>query len=309
MRRVHTQWRKELPLADVAEEMSVQRNSCCIVNLRSHARTLFRTLRERCDAADGLFLLTTDLCPEHRLIVVKEIKRRQKAGLPCLVVATQCIEAGVDLDFDVMYRALAPLESVIQAAGRCNRNGKLPRGGTVIVFEPREEGRIYPGDSYGRAAGIVKNLWSGCKEPELSDLQMVGQYYRQFFSDSPPKQKLQQALSRKDYTEAAKEYRLIKEGGLRLIVPWAGQRALFDNIRDAADHGCINAAHLNTAAPITISCFDGEAVKACATPLRIQHGKTAAETGTYILNVGFEYRYDPVMGFLPGDGTPEDYMP
>ena len=309
MRRVHTQWRKELPLADVAEEMSVQRNSCCIVNLRSHARTLFKTLRERCDAADGLFLLTTDLCPGHRLIVVEEIKRRQKAGLPCLVVATQCIEAGVDLDFDVMYRALAPLESVIQAAGRCNRNGKLPQGGTVIVFEPREEGRLYPGDSYGRAAGIVKNLWSGCKEPELSDLQMIGQYYLQFFSDSPPKQKLQQALSRKDYPEVAKEYRLIKEGCLRLIVPWAGQRALFDSLRDAADRGCIHAAHLHAAAPITISCFDGEAVKACATPLRIRHGKTAAETGTYILNTGFESRYDPVMGFLPGDGIPEDYMP
>lgn len=59
-------------------------------------------------------------------------------------MATQCIEAGVDLDFNVMYRALAPLEAIIQAAGRCNRNGSLSDGGKLIVFEVMEDGG-YPG--------------------------------------------------------------------------------------------------------------------------------------------------------------------
>ena len=116
--------------------MAQSRNVCCIVNLRRHARTLFTKLKEE-TGEEGLFLLTTDLCPAHRLAVVKEIKRRQKAGEICRVVATQCIEAGVDLDFDVMYRTLAPLESIIQAAGRCNRNGRLTNGGQVIIFESR----------------------------------------------------------------------------------------------------------------------------------------------------------------------------
>lgn len=76
------------------------------------------------------------------------------------MVATQCIEAGVDLDFDAMYRALAPLEAIIQAAGRCNRNGRLPNGGQLTVFIPDEVGNLYPGGEYERAANVVKDLWS-----------------------------------------------------------------------------------------------------------------------------------------------------
>lgn len=308
MQRVQTQWRKKLPLADVAEEMSKQKNSCCIVNLRRHARILFNLLAEQCDSKDGLFLLTTDLCPAHRLAVVAEIRARQKAGHPCLVVATQCIEAGVDLDFDVMYRTLAPLESIIQAAGRCNRNGRLPNGGRFIVFEPTEEGNLYPGDSYGRAAGIVRNLWASGSQPELSDLRIIQDYYQRFFSESTQNHALEKALKTKNYGQTAKEYRLIKENGVRLIVPWSGNRELFDGVRKAADQNCITQAHLHSAAPITISCFDREAVAACATPIQIRRGRSVMDTGFYILNPGFESRYDPVMGFLPGDTMYENLM-
>lgn len=308
MRRVWTQWKGSLPLEAVAEEMRMQKNSCCIVNLRRHARSLFHLLAERCNAEGCCFLLTTDLCPGHRLAVVEEIKRRQRMGLPCLVVATQCIEAGVDLDFDVMYRALAPLESVIQAAGRCNRNGKLPNGGTVIVFEPEEEGNLYPGDSYGRAAGIVKSLWASVSQPELGDLQMIQAYYHRFFSGCTQNPSLEKAIKTKDYGKTAKEYRLIKENGLRLIVPWSGSPELFGIIRRAADTGTITQAHLHAAASITISCFDREAVEACAEPIQIRRGRNVQDTGYYILNTGFEDRYDPVMGFLPGDTIHENLM-
>lgn len=308
MRRVQTQWRKKLPMADVAGEMSMQKNSCCIVNLRRHARILFEMLAEQCGSENGLFLLTTDLCPAHRLAVVAEIRARQKAELPCLVVATQCIEAGVDLDFDVMYRALAPLESIIQAAGRCNRNGKCPKGGRVVVFEPDEEGNLYPGDSYGRAAGIVKNLWASGSQPELSDLRIIQDYYHRFFSESTQNHELEKALKAKNYGQTAKEYRLIKENGVRLIVPWSDNRKLFDSIRKAVDHNSITQALLHTAAPITISCFDREAVKACATPIQIRRGGNVMDTGYYILNPGFESRYNPVMGFLPGDTMYENLM-
>ena len=240
--------------------------------------------------------------------MVAEIRARQKAGFPCLVVATQCIEAGVDLDFDVMYRALAPLESIIQAAGRCNRNGKLPNGGTVIVFEPAEEGNLYPGDSYSRAAGIVKNLWASSSQPELSDLKSIRDYYHRFFSECTQNYALEKALNTKNYGETAKEYRLIKENGVHLIVPWSGDRELFDCIRKAVEHGSITQAHLHIAAPITVSCFDRDAVKACSTPIQIRRGKSTMETGYYILNPGFESRYDPVKGFLPGDTMYENLM-
>lgn len=74
-------------------------------------------MKPLCDG-DSVFYLTTDLCPSHRSRTINTIKKRLKDKLPCRVVATQCIEAGVDLDFAVMYRTLAPLEAIIQAAGR-----------------------------------------------------------------------------------------------------------------------------------------------------------------------------------------------
>ena len=178
-----------------------------------------------------------------------------------------------------------------------------------MVFEPQEEGRLYPGDSYGRAAGIVKNLWAESRQPDLSNLQDVAQYYHRFFTQSQQNPRLAAALQQKDYPQTAKEYRLIKENGVRLIVPWQGKQKLFEQIRKAAEDGAIQSAHLHEAAPITISCFNEDDVRACATPLTIRKGRDITETGYFILNTGFESRYDPVMGFLPNDSMHENLMP
>lgn len=90
----------------------------CIVNRRKTAQELFKTL-----PADGSYCLTTLLCAAHRKRLLREIRERLAAGLPCRVVSTSLIEAGVDVDFPVVYRELAGLDSLLQAAGRCNREG------------------------------------------------------------------------------------------------------------------------------------------------------------------------------------------
>ena len=255
-----------------------------------------------------MFLLTTDLCPAHRLAVVKEIKRRQKAGMICRVVATQCIEAGVDLDFDVMYRTLAPLESIIQAAGRCNRNGKLPEGGKVIIFEPEEEGRLYPGDEYGRAAMTVKELWNKERDLDLNSMETIRAYYHQFFTFSKQNGRLEKALAEKSYPDVAKNYRLISSAGVRLIVPWEGKQELFTAVRDAEAKNGVTFSMLRDAAPITITCFEEETVKSFATTIGIYHGRERIETGCYILNKGFENCYNSVMGFHIEGNLYENYF-
>lgn len=110
-------WRlgEETPLESIAAEMSEHESVCAIVNLRRHARSIVQELKRRCPA-ETVFFLTTDLCPAHRSKQIQIIRERLEHKLPCRVVATQCIEAGVDLDFQTMYRALAPLEAIIQAA-------------------------------------------------------------------------------------------------------------------------------------------------------------------------------------------------
>lgn len=142
-------------------------------------------------------------------------------------VSTQCIEAGVDLDFDVTYRALAPLEAIVQAAGRCNRNRRLPDSGKVVVFEPEDE---YPDKSYERAARTVKELWADRGAIELGDASIIVEYYGRYFSRTSTKKPLERAIGLKDYRETAVQYRLIKNSGVRLIVPWEGRRQLFDTV-------------------------------------------------------------------------------
>lgn len=308
MRRVRTYWNRDMTLEQVAGEMNRETNVCCIVNLRRHARTLFNILQGQRNGKDDLYFLTTDLCPAHRLEVVAEIKHRQKSGLPCIVVATQCIEAGVDLDFDVMYRALAPLEAIIQAAGRCNRNGKLTEGGKVVVFRPAEEGRLYPGDSYERAANVVHWLWADSPKPDISDLGQICTYYKKYFSENKTEAILADAIRKKDYCQTSRHYQLVQNAGVPLIVPWEGKIAIYQRICQAIQTGQVHYALLREAAPITISCFDTAVVQTYATQLILHRGKENMETGTYILNTGFESSYDSKTGFSPGDIVHENFM-
>ncbi len=101
----------------------------CIVNRRDDARRLWSLMPE------GTFHLSALMCGAHRSRRIAEIKSRLAAGQPTRVISTQLVEAGVDLDFPVVYRAMAGLDSIAQAAGRCNREGLLARG-TVVVFTP-----------------------------------------------------------------------------------------------------------------------------------------------------------------------------
>lgn len=304
MRRVQVEWRlcinqdrlHKPSLSAIAAELSRETNACCLVNLRAQARELIHKLEELRGTSEGLYLLSTDLCPGHRLAVVEEIKRRQAAGLDCLVVATQCIEAGVDLDFDVMYRAVAPLEGIIQAAGRCNRNGRLPHGGRVVVFEP-EGKRIYPDDAYGKAAGVVSHLWAEQGDLDISDPELIRTYYTKLFHEMEEEPTLRSALQTKHYEDVKKAYRLISDGGVRLILPWAGDMEHYRAVQSAADQGSgVTEPLLRAAAPITITCFNVKAVQEMTTEVFLSHRGERIPTGTFILNRGFEDRYHEKWG-------------
>ena len=156
LRRVETDWRpKPLDWAEVAVEVSEEEQALVIVNTRGQALGLAEELGRR---GEESFHLSTNLCPGHRLERLAEVRERLKARRRCLVVSTQLVEAGVDLDFPVVWRALGPLDSIAQAAGRCDREGKLTEaagrpGGRLVVFEPAD-GKLPPG-VYKEAAGIT----------------------------------------------------------------------------------------------------------------------------------------------------------
>jgi CRISPR-associated endonuclease/helicase Cas3 len=126
-----------------------------IVNTRRAARELFAVLRERFN--EGVFHLSTSMCPSHRFGILQTVRDRLRAGKRCFLVSTQLIEAGVDLDFPAVFREMAPLESLIQAAGRCNREGTLRdelglTDGHVFVFRSlaatNDPQRYFPPDRW-----------------------------------------------------------------------------------------------------------------------------------------------------------------
>jgi CRISPR-associated endonuclease/helicase Cas3 len=115
----------------------------CIVNSRRDCYDLYQQMPE------GTIHLSALMCGEHRSRVIALIKVRLENGEPLRVVSTQLVEAGVDIDFPFVYRALAGLDSIAQAAGRCNREGTLKHEGRVVVFvppKPAPRGLLHKGE-------------------------------------------------------------------------------------------------------------------------------------------------------------------
>lgn len=145
----------------------------CIVNTRKHARVVFEKLPKR----DGCFHLSGLMCPAHRTEVLEKIKSTLLNGnKPCRVISTQLVEAGVDVDFPAVFRAISGIDSIAQAAGRCNREGKLGQEGKVIVFLP-EDG--LPSGDLRQAADTAETILRNHDDP-LS-LKAVNDYFRMYY--------------------------------------------------------------------------------------------------------------------------------
>jgi CRISPR-associated endonuclease/helicase Cas3 len=131
----------------LATELQAHESVLCIVDRRDDCRTLYRLMPKGTVHLSGL------MCGQHRSEVINIIKRRLKEDKAVRVVSTQLVEAGVDVDFPVVYRALAGLDSVAQAAGRCNREGLMDALGRVVVFvapKPAPVGHLRHAQECGR---------------------------------------------------------------------------------------------------------------------------------------------------------------
>lgn len=131
LRRVSFDRAGALDADTLAEKLSALPQVLCIVNSRKAAQEVYQKLPRK-----GSYHLSTLMYPAHRRAVLAEIRQRLKDGLPCRVVSTSLIEAGVDVDFPAVYREMAGLDSILQAAGRCNREGNCkPEESVVTIFE------------------------------------------------------------------------------------------------------------------------------------------------------------------------------
>jgi CRISPR-associated endonuclease/helicase Cas3 len=172
------------------------------------------------------------MCPAHRLRTIDEIKQRLAVGADCQLVSTQLIEAGVDIDFPRVFREIAPLEAIIQAAGRCNREGKLPfiggrAGGEVVVFRSAD-GATLPDQWYQAGIRVVEQdfLASG-REPDITRPEDIEEYFRRLYKTGElDAHDIQDLRKRGDFAEVGRLYRLIDQETTPVVVAtWDPARA------------------------------------------------------------------------------------
>jgi CRISPR-associated endonuclease/helicase Cas3 len=241
-----------LEWSDVASQMeraseSAGKSHCVspaaltVVNSRRAARELFTVLRDRFD--EGVFHLSTSMCPAHRSSVLVDVRKRLRERRRCFLVSTQLIEAGVDLDFPVVFRELAPLEAIIQAAGRCNREGALRNSagltqGKVIVFRSRaaveEPRRYFPPDRWylaGRST-LENHFLNAGRLPQIDLPGDIHEYFtRLYHSGSLDKHEIQNSRRNFNFADVADKYQLIKQDGTSVIVAtWEPHRDLVDKL-------------------------------------------------------------------------------
>jgi CRISPR-associated endonuclease/helicase Cas3 len=221
------------PLAD---RLAGHDQVLCVVNTRDHAGDLFRLLKDK--AGNGVFHLSASMCARHRSAVLRLIRRKLECGDACRVVSTQLVEAGVDVDFPAVYRAMSGIDSIAQAAGRCNREGRLDRG-HVYVFDTDVDPR---GDLRLRRD---KGLETASLHEDLLGLDAIDRYFTLLYwsrNDEWDKHEIMKCFSySKDglhaqFRQAAEKYRLIRDEQQPVIVPYGREgNRLIDELRAMRD--------------------------------------------------------------------------
>lgn len=304
LRRYNVNWPekgKTLLLSDLANEISNTSQALCIVNLKNHAKTMMESFNNDISA----FHLSTNLCPLHRRNILSTIKERLEKKQECRVISTQCVESGVDIDFPIVYRALSPLDSIAQAAGRCNREGKLtkdglPIKGTVNVFEPAIEGNFrkkYPTQSYHQATEVTRSMLIESEDYSLDidDPEVFRNYYKRLYDLSKPESQnkdLNDAITNVNFVEVARQYRIIDNATIQIVVPYLPCMELFDELCLLNEREGINANWIKKAQGLAVSLYRpplGSPAWGSLIPAKLRFGKGTSDEWYILEDINNEF--------------------
>ncbi|MDD5952675.1 MAG: CRISPR-associated helicase Cas3' [Oscillospiraceae bacterium] len=214
----------------LADALCRQTQVLCIVNSRKGAQDVFSHL-----PTEGSFHLSTLLYPAHRQAVLDEIRCRLKAGQICRVVSTSLIEAGVDVDFPAVYREQAGLDSILQAAGRCNREGKRPLESSVVtIFE--SELPLPP--LFQQQVGAFRE--SATHDADISAPETIQRYFsalRSLLGDNTDDAGIVQAFQHgiagcdMPFATVAKEFHLIDNDTKTIYLPFGEGEKIVERLR------------------------------------------------------------------------------
>jgi CRISPR-associated endonuclease/helicase Cas3 len=209
---------------ELVGELQSEEQFLCIVNTRAHAARLYELLAFGTDS-EGTFHLSTFMCGAHRTNVLDAIRRRLTGGQRCCVVSTSLIEAGVDVDFPLVYRALTGVDSIAQAAGRCNREGRRPEG-VLKVFIASDVRLLGYLNAVAQSTAELLPDATDLLDPELVRRYFELHYCRQKGDDRWDKKRVMECFPTPlqslhfQYRTAAERFHLIEETGRPVFVPY-----------------------------------------------------------------------------------------
>ncbi|MEW6508331.1 MAG: CRISPR-associated helicase Cas3' [Bacteroidota bacterium] len=217
---------------DIAEELTKHNQVLCIVNTRNDCRQLHSLM------PGGTIHLSAFMCGEERSEIISGIKQKLRNGKPVRVISTQLVEAGVDIDFPVVYRALAGLDSIAQAAGRCNRENKLAaegKRGKVVVFNPPKEA---PTGLLRKGEDACKSILRTNNIKELTP-EIFTKYFQQFYpnlNDFDKPRFYEQLVKEADefkfqFRTLAHDFKLIDDVQKSIVVLYENQKSGFNSER------------------------------------------------------------------------------
>lgn len=219
---------------ELIERMDREKQVLCIVNTRNHAKLLYDELKNQ----ENVFHLSALMCPAHRTEVLSRVKRMLGRSKPCKLVSTQLIEAGVDIDFPVVYRSLAGIDSIAQAAGRCNREGKLKVGRFYIFKSEHTRSESFFSETANSASQVIEIF------DEPLTLQAVEKFFELYYWDQKSKWDSTQIFSEFrlnqnknmpflfNFRTVAQKFKIIDNNYESIIIPWGEKgRQLCEHVR------------------------------------------------------------------------------
>ena len=284
---------------EIADMFADEDQALYIVNTKAKAEALFGAL-EKLHGSDDVLMLSTDMCKADREDTIREVRRRLKNGQRVHLVSTQCVEAGVDIDFPCGMREYGPLTSVIQALGRVGREGNGTPWAVICGISSERGG--FPNTRYRNETKITEHLTGKRMEEgavfDVNNLAEIKAYYEELFSgdgsESRDEKELTEALEDMKFESVDKNYTIIdKKETVNVIVPYGKRKGLFDEIAKGLGENsfCIDGSTMKRARDITVSIYrtKKDILEACE-QLYIRSGRECWPTNWFLMSSETGYR-------------------
>lgn len=281
--------------ADLAVDLAQHERLLAVVHKRRDARLLAQELQQILPG-DPIFHLSALMCPAHRAYVLTQVKDTLDRGDSCRLVSTQLVEAGVDIDFPVVYRALGGLDSIVQAAGRCNREGRCEKGKVVVFRAPTSPSPGTP----SRALEVTESLLrenGGTLNP--NNPALFEQFFRMLYmAEDQDARNIQTHRQKFNFATVGREFRLIEDGFTHtLVVPYGSADERLEEVRLRGP----NRETLRGLQPFLVNIYP----KSFSNLLQVGAIEEIAE-GIHALSDVYKAHYDEIFGLMDGDELQAD---